>query len=70
MMLGSVQWRKAAFEFTPPEGCHAVVVRLRRNTSGRFDSKISGTLWLDDFRLVHIQIASPEIEHNPVLSER
>lgn len=70
MMLGSVQWREAAFEFTPPEGCHAVVVRLRRNTSGRFDSKINGTLWLDDFKLDRIQTALPENEHNPVLSER
>jgi hypothetical protein len=28
-----------------------VVVRLRRLKSRRFDSKIAGTLWLDDFKI-------------------
>jgi hypothetical protein len=31
-----------------------VVVRLRRLKSRRFDSKIAGTLWLDDFKLEKI----------------
>jgi hypothetical protein len=34
-----------------PEDCHAVVVRLRRRPSHRFDNKIAGILWLDDFEL-------------------
>jgi hypothetical protein len=51
MMLGTHGWQKQDIEFTAPENCHAVVIRLHRRPSHRFDSKISGRLWLDDFRL-------------------
>jgi hypothetical protein len=51
MMLGTHHWQEQDMEFTVPEDCHAVVVRLHRRTSHRFDSKIAGTLWLDDFKL-------------------
>lgn len=51
MMLGTHGWQKQDIEFTAPEDCHAVVVRLHRRPSHRFDSKIAGRLWLDDFRL-------------------
>jgi hypothetical protein len=47
-------WHTETLEFTPPEECNAVVVRLRRLKSRRFDSKIAGTLWLDDFKLEKI----------------
>jgi hypothetical protein len=51
MMLGTHGWQKQEIEFTAPKDCHAVVVRLHRRPSHRFDSKIDGRLWLDDFRL-------------------
>jgi hypothetical protein len=51
MMLGTHGWQKQEIEFTAPDGCHAVVIRLHRLPSRRFDSKIAGRLWLDDFRL-------------------
>jgi tetratricopeptide (TPR) repeat protein len=51
MMLGTHDWQEQAVDFFVPENCHAVVIRLRRLPSKRFDSKIAGTLWLDDFRL-------------------
>jgi hypothetical protein len=51
MMLGTNGWQKQDIEFTTPKDCHAVVVRLYRQPSHRFDSKIAGRLWLDDFRL-------------------
>ena len=51
MMLGTNGWQKQDIEFTAPEDCRAVVVRLNRRPSHRFDSKIAGRLWLDDFRL-------------------
>jgi hypothetical protein len=51
MMLGTHGWQKQDIEFTAPEGCHAVVVHLHRSPSKRFDSKIAGRLWLDDFKL-------------------
>jgi tetratricopeptide (TPR) repeat protein len=51
MMLDTHGWQKQDIEFTAPGNCHAVVVRLHRRPSRRFDSKIAGRLWLDDFRL-------------------
>ncbi len=51
MMLGTHDWQEQNVEFTVPEDCHAVVVRLRRQPSHRFDNKIEGILWLDDFEL-------------------
>ena len=51
MMLGTHDWQEQDMEFTVPEVCHAVVVRLLRRPSHRFDNKIAGTLWLDDFKL-------------------
>ncbi len=51
MMLGTNEWREQTIKFTVPEDCHAVVVRLHRRSSQRFDNKIGGTLWLDDFKL-------------------
>ena len=55
MMLGTHEWQEQAVDFLVPENCHAVVVRLRRVPSKRFDSKLAGTLWLDDFRLEKMQ---------------
>jgi hypothetical protein len=54
MIKGTNLWHTETLEFMPPEECNAVVVRLRRNKSRRFDSKIAGTLWLDDFKLEKI----------------
>jgi hypothetical protein len=51
MMTGTHKWRDDAIEFRPPAGCRAVLVRVRRRPSHRFDSKIKGSLWLDDFHL-------------------
>ncbi|MFZ0613543.1 MAG: hypothetical protein WAM73_14995 [Desulfobacterales bacterium] len=51
MMTGTHDWRTESIDFEPPPGCRAVVVRLSRQPSNRFDAKIGGTLWLDDFRL-------------------
>jgi hypothetical protein len=56
MITGTNDWCAEAVEFTPPENCQAVVVRLRRLPSGRFDSNIAGTLWLDNFRLEEKQV--------------
>ena len=51
MLTGTRDWEKVTLEFTAPEGCHAVVLRLRRYPSRKLDSKIKGTIWLDGFRL-------------------
>jgi hypothetical protein len=51
MITGTHGWREDSITFEIPEGCHAAVLRLRRQPSKRFDSKIKGMLWIDDFRL-------------------
>ena len=56
MLLGSAGWRETRIEFAPPPGCKAVRLRLRRTTSSRFDNKIEGSLWLDDFRIEPLEI--------------
>jgi hypothetical protein len=53
-ITGTQGWREVSVEFEMPNSCLAAVLRLRRLPSSRFDSKISGTLWLDDFRLEKI----------------
>lgn len=54
MMRGTRGWRQEAIDFTMPMDCYAAVIRLRRRKSMRFDSKIRGRLWVDDFRLEKI----------------
>ncbi len=51
MMSGTHAWHDDRIDFSVPPDCRAVVVRLRRKTSMRFDSKIRGKIWLDNFRL-------------------
>ena len=51
---GTHQWREVIIDFDVPEGCHACIVRLRRQPSDRFDSKLKGTVWLDDFQVEKI----------------
>ena len=55
MITGTHAWRQDSISFKTPEKCHAVVLRLRRQPSKRFDSKIKGTVWIDDFRLEKIK---------------
>jgi len=55
MITGTHGWRENSIEFKIPGSCHAVVLRLRRQPSKRFDSKIKGMVWIDDFRLEKIK---------------
>lgn len=51
MAVGSRDWEQVDVAFTAPADCHAVVMRLRRKESLRFDNKMQGILWVDDFVL-------------------
>lgn len=51
MITGTNDWRQETVAFMPPEDCHAVVIRLRRLPSKRFDCNIEGTVYLDNFKL-------------------
>jgi tetratricopeptide (TPR) repeat protein len=55
MILGSRDWRQVSVDFNAPEDCLAVVIRFRRQKSRRFDNKINGVLWLDDFVLQPVE---------------
>lgn len=44
-------WRRESIAFSVPEACYAVSLTLHRRPSYRFDCKIKGQLWLDDFQL-------------------
>ena len=61
MITGTHNWREVSIEFRPPAGCRAVVVRVRRRPSHRFDSKIKGFLWLDYFRLEKLSSGQKKI---------
>ena len=65
MITGTHEWREESIEFRPPAGCRAVVVQVRRRPSHRFDSKIKGSFWLDNFRLETL-----DSEKHQVLSEK
>ena len=54
MAPATTDWREETLGFTAPESCATVAVTLRRNPSRRFNSKINGRLWLDDFQLTPI----------------
>jgi len=54
MILGTHSWAPATIEFTSPANCRAMVTRLRRIPSHRFDCNIAGTLCLDNFKLESI----------------
>jgi hypothetical protein len=51
MLRGSSGWQEEHLEFTLPPTCRAIRLRVRRKISNRFDNKIQGSLWLDDFRI-------------------
>ena len=69
MITGTNLWHTETLEFTPPAECNAVVIRLRRLKSRRFDSKIAGTLWLDDFKIEKLQSADyADRSRNSVIS--
>ena len=55
MITGSQGWHEESIEFEIPVDSRAAVVRLRRRASMRFDSKIRGTVWLDNFRLEKVE---------------
>jgi hypothetical protein len=66
MIMGTHGWHEESIAFETPADSHAAVVRLRRRTSMRFDSKIRGVLWIDNFRLEKTEADAPTaaVRHN------
>ncbi len=48
-------WAETALEFTVPDECSAVVLRLRRTESRMLDNKIAGQLWIREPQLTAIE---------------
>ncbi len=51
LAVGSSDWQATELEFTAPENCQGITVKIGRAFCGE-QCPISGTLWLDDFKLV------------------
>lgn len=60
MITGTQGWHDEAIAFEMPPDGHAAVLRLRRRASMRFDAKIKGMVWLDNFRLEQKGIEATE----------
>jgi hypothetical protein len=50
-MLGDAAWQKVELVFPVAPGSDLVRIQLKRDPSRKFDSKIRGSVWLDDCRL-------------------
>jgi hypothetical protein len=51
VVTGTTDWRPLELEFTTPPACTLVKVGVKREQSQKFDNKISGTVWLDEFKM-------------------
>lgn len=51
-LTGTFDWRSVELPFRAPADAETVVVSILRRRSGRINSKIKGTVWIDDFRVV------------------
>jgi len=50
-MLGNWPWLKFGVNFTVPDNIEIITIRIRRIKTDLIDSKISGRVWFDDFKL-------------------
>ena len=51
-VTGTNDWRPLDLEFTTPPACSLIKIGVKRERSEKFDNKISGDAWLDEFRMV------------------
>jgi hypothetical protein len=51
-VIGTQDWTLLNQEFSVAPGIHLVSISLVRNASGKFDSKINGTVWVDQVSVV------------------
>ena len=55
VVTGTHDWRPLELAFTTPADCSLVKIGIKRERSEKFDNKISGDVWLDDFRMTEIK---------------
>ena len=51
VVTGTTDWRPLELEFTTPAACSLIKIGIKREQSQKFDNKISGDVWLDEFRM-------------------
>ena len=54
IVTGTTDWRPLELEFTTPAGCSLVKIGIKREQSQKFDNKISGEVWLDEFKMTKV----------------
>lgn len=59
-LKGSSSWTNGELQFTVPNTCEAVILRVVRKESLRFDNKISGDYWLDAVELERLDTTEGE----------
>jgi hypothetical protein len=50
-LTGSTDWRKLEYSFALPAQTRLLRITVFRRPSLKFDNKIAGTAWFDDFEL-------------------
>ncbi len=51
-LTGDNPWKELIVAFTAPPQSRGGVVRLRRESTEKFDRFIAGTVWIDDVELI------------------
>jgi len=54
VVTGTADWRPLELEFATPTDCSLVKVGIKRERSEKFDNKISGQIWLDEFKMTEV----------------
>ena len=60
VITGTNFWKEVSTDFATPADCSAVVVRIRREKSTKFDNKIMGVAWIDGISLKQQMEALPK----------
>jgi len=54
-------WTELRTEFRTGPATHLLDLRVVRPQSRKFDGRISGTLWIDDVRMIAVDVATPRV---------
>jgi tetratricopeptide (TPR) repeat protein len=54
VVTGTNDWRLLDLEFTTPAACSLIYIGVKREHSEKFDNKISGDVWLDEFKMTEV----------------
>ncbi len=51
VLTGTTFWKEVNLDFSVPDGCNAITVKVRRERSHKLDNKIVGNAWIDAITL-------------------